>query len=162
MSQTATTVRPATAADVPLILHFIRELAAYERLLDECVASEALLHEHLFGPRPYCEALIVEDAAGAAGFALFFHSYSTFLTRPGLYLEDLFVLPERRGHGFGKALLVRLAQLALERHCGRLEWQVLDWNTPSIGFYRALGARFKDDWTTCRLDGAVLAGLANG
>lgn len=155
-------VRAAEPRDVPLIIDFIRGLAAYERLLDACVASEAALREHLFGPRRYCEVLIAEDAAGPAGFALFFHNYSTFLTRPGIYLEDLFVLPERRGQGFGKALLRRLAQIAVERGCGRLEWAVLDWNAPAIGFYRRLGARLLDEWTICRLDGEALRRLAAG
>lgn len=160
MAENEIRVRAAEPRDVPLILHFIRSLAEYERLLDACVASEAALREHLFGPRPYCEVLIAEDAAGPAGFALFFHNYSTFLTRPGIYLEDLFVLPERRGQGFGKALLRRLARIALERGCGRLEWAVLDWNEPAIGFYRRLGARLLDEWTICRVDGDALERLA--
>jgi GNAT superfamily N-acetyltransferase len=155
-------IRSATRDDLSLIVRFIRGLAEYERLLDVCFASEAVLGEHLFGSRPYCEVLIAEDADGPAGFALFFHNYSTFLTKPGVYLEDLFVLPERRGRGFGRALLTRLAQLAVERDCGRLEWSVLDWNEPSIGFYKRLGARLLDDWTTCRLDGESLAALAAG
>jgi GNAT superfamily N-acetyltransferase len=158
----AISVRPAAPADVPLILRFICGLAEYERLLHACVATEAALHEHLFGARPFAEVVIAEDADGPAGFALFFHNYSTFLAKPGIYLEDLFVLPERRGAGFGKALLVRLAQIAVARGCGRVEWSVLDWNEPSIGFYRGLGARLLDEWTTCRLDGAALAALAEG
>lgn len=160
MSAANISLRPATPDDVPLIMTFIRALADYERLLHEAVGTADLLHEHLFGPRPYCEVIIAEDARGPAGFALFFHSYSTFLTRPGIYLEDLFVLPERRGDGFGKALLVRLAQLAVERGCGRLEWSVLDWNEPSIAFYKALGAVMLDDWTKCRIDGERLTALA--
>jgi GNAT superfamily N-acetyltransferase len=143
-----------------LILSFIRGLAEYERLLDECVATEDLLREHLFGAHPYCEVVIAEDAEGPAGFALFFHNYSTFLAKPGIYLEDLFVLPERRGRGLGKALLAHLANLAVERGCGRLEWSVLDWNEPSIGFYRSLGARLLDEWTICRVSGVALAKLA--
>src|SRR5215212_1419037 len=153
-------IRPATPADLSLILSFIRGLAEYERLLDECVATENRLREHLFGARPYCEVVIAEDAEGPAGFALFFHNYSTFLAKPGIYLEDLFVRPERRGRGFGKALLAHLARVAVERGCGRLEWSVLDWNEPSIGFYRSLGARLMDQWTMCRLSGEALKELA--
>jgi GNAT superfamily N-acetyltransferase len=154
-------IRDATPGDVPLIVSFIRGLAEYERLLDQCVVSEEALREHLFGPRPYCQVLLAEDAAGPAGFALFFFNYSTFLTKPGLYLEDLFVLPERRGEGVGRALLTRLARLAVERGCGRLEWSVLDWNEPAIGFYRRLGAQLMDDWTACRLTGEALERLAD-
>jgi GNAT superfamily N-acetyltransferase len=154
-------VRWAAPADVPLIYGFIRGLAEYERLLDLFVGTEEALREHLFGPRPYCEVIIAEDPAGPAGFALFFHNYSTFLMRPGIYLEDLFVLPERRGAGVGRALLGRLAEIAVERGCGRLEWSVLDWNEPAIGFCKRLGARLMDDWTTCRLEGEPLAGLAD-
>ena len=160
MSANTIVIRPARPTDLSLILSFIRGLAEYERLLDECVATEELLHEHLFGARPYCEVVIAEDAEGPAGFALFFHNYSTFLAKPGIYLEDLFVLPERRGRGLGKALLAHLAKLAVERGCGRLEWSVLDWNEPSIGFYRSLGARLMDEWTICRLSGDSLAKLA--
>lgn len=160
MAMADVTIRAATAADVPLILAFIRGLAEYERLLDQCQATEAALHGYLFGERPYAEVIIAEEGGVAGGFALFFHNFSTFLSRPGIYLEDLFVLPERRGHGLGKALLVRLAQLAVERGCGRLEWSVLDWNEPSIGFYQRLGARMMDQWTTCRINGAALAALA--
>jgi GNAT superfamily N-acetyltransferase len=153
-------IRPARPTDLSLILSFIRGLAEYERLLDECVATEDLLREHLFGARPYCEVVIAEDAEGPAGFALFFYNYSTFLAKPGIYLEDLFVLPERRGHGLGKALLAHLAKLAVERGCGRLEWSVLDWNEPSIGLYRSLGARLMEEWTMCRVSGDALAKLA--
>ena len=160
MSASTIVVRPARPSDLSLILSFIRGLAEYERLLDECVATEDLLREHLFGARPYCEVVIAEDAEGPAGFALFFHNYSTFLAKPGIYLEDLFVLPERRGRGLGKALLAHLAKLAVERGCGRLEWSVLDWNEPSIGFYRSLGARLMDEWTICRVSGDALATLA--
>lgn len=160
MSASTIVIRPARPTDLSLILSFIRGLAEYERLLDECVATEDLLREHLFGARPYCEVVIAEDAAGPAGFALFFHNYSTFLAKPGIYLEDLFVLPERRGRGLGKALLAHLAKLAVERGCGRLEWSVLDWNEPSIGLYRSLGARLMDDWTMCRVSGEALAKLA--
>lgn len=156
----AVRVRAAVVDDVPLLIRLIRGLAEYERLLDVCVGTEEALREHLFGQRPYCEVLIAEDDAGPAGFALFFHNYSTFLTKPGIYLEDLFVLPERRGAGFGRALLEHLARLAVQRDCGRLEWAVLDWNEPAIGFYRRLGARLMDDWTACRLEGQALRALA--
>lgn len=155
-------IRRATPDDVPMILSLIRELATYERLLDAFVGTEDALREHLFGERRYAEVLIAEDDDGAAGFALFFHNYSTFLTKPGLYLEDLFVLPERRGNGIGKALLRSLAQIAVERGCGRLEWSVLDWNESAIGFYQRLGARLMDDWTTCRMDGEAIWRLAEG
>jgi GNAT superfamily N-acetyltransferase len=159
VSASAIVIRPATPTDLSLILSFIRGLAEYERLLDECVATEDLLREHLFGARPYCEVVIAEDAEGPAGFALFFHNYSTFLAKPGIYLEDIFVRPERRGHGLGKALLVHLAKLAVERGCGRLEWSVLDWNAPSIAFYESLGARPQDGWTVYRLTDGALAEL---
>lgn len=160
MPATTITIRAAVPDDLALIMTFIRGLAEYERLGSEVVGTEEQLRGHLFGPRPYCEVIIAEDARGPAGFALFFHNYSTFLTRPGIYLEDLFVIPERRGEGFGKALLVRLAQIAVERGCGRMEWSVLNWNEPSINFYRALGAVMKDAWTTCRIDGERLETLA--
>ncbi|HEX8151707.1 MAG TPA: GNAT family N-acetyltransferase [Thermoanaerobaculia bacterium] len=154
-------IRPATVDDVPLILEFIRALAEYERLLDKCVATEALLRESLFGARPHAEVLIGETENGdPAGFALFFHNYSTFLARPGVYLEDLFVKPEYRGRGYGRELLARLAAIAVERNCGRLEWWVLDWNEPAIGFYRKLGAVPMDEWTVFRLTGDALAALA--
>jgi len=155
-------VREASAADVPLILSFIRELAEYERLTHEVVATEDGLRETLFGEHPYAEVLIAEHDGSPAGFALFFHNYSTFLARPGIYLEDLFVRPPFRGAGIGKELLVRLARLARSRGCGRLEWWVLDWNEPSIGFYEKLGAVPMDDWTVYRVSGAALEGLASG
>ena len=154
-------IRPAAVADVPVILHLIRGLAEYERLLDECVATEDQLRDTLFGDRPQAEVVIAEWEGGPAGFALFFHNYSTFLAQRGLYLEDLFVLPAHRGRGIGRALLVHLAQLAVERGCGRFEWSVLDWNAPAIAFYRALGAEPMDDWTIMRVTGARLATLAN-
>ena len=154
-------IRPAAVADVPTILRLIRGLAEYERLLDECVATEAQLRETLFGARPQAEVVIAEWEGESAGFALFFHNYSTFLARRGLYLEDLFVLPAHRGAGIGRALLVHLARLAVERGCGRFEWSVLDWNAPAIAFYRALGAEPMDDWTIMRVTGARLAALAN-
>lgn len=153
-------IRAAAPADLSLILQLIRELAEYEKLAHEAQASEAALREHLFGPRPYCESLIAELDGVPVGFALFFHNYSTFVGKPGLYLEDLFVRPAARGKGAGKALLVRLAQIALERGCGRFEWSVLDWNTPAIDFYRSLGARPMEDWTIYRLSGPALERLA--
>lgn len=154
-------IRPATRADVPAILELIRALAVYEKLEADVVLRAADLAEHLFGPRPYAECLLVEIAEEVAGFALFFHNYSTFQGKPGIYLEDLFVKPEHRSKGFGKALLVKLAQLAVERNCARLEWSVLDWNTPSIRFYESLGSRPNDEWTTYRLSGDALAKLAD-
>lgn len=155
-------IRPATSADVPTIVQLIRALAEYERLSHEVVLDEARLREHLFGARPYAECLIAEDNDLAVGFALFFHNYSTFLARPGVYLEDLFVLPDQRGKGYGKALLMALAKLAVERGCGRLEWAVLDWNEPSIQFYKALGAKPMDEWTVHRVTGDALTKLAAG
>ncbi len=152
-------IRPAVPEDVPTILRFIRDLAEYERLRSEVVATERDLGSSLFGERPFAEVVLAEIGAEAAGFALFFHSYSTFLGRPGLYLEDLFVRPERRGLGVGETLLRHLARVALERGCGRLEWSVLDWNEPARGFYRRLGARAMDDWTVWRIDGAALERL---
>jgi GNAT superfamily N-acetyltransferase len=153
-------IRFATEADTPTILGFIRALADYEKLSDACIADEASLKAHLFGARPFAEVLLVEDGGAAAGFALFFHNFSTFLARPGLYLEDLFVDPTQRGKGYGKALLQRLAALAVERGCGRLEWSVLDWNKPSIDFYLSLGAQPMDEWTIYRLEGDALGALA--
>lgn len=155
-------IRPATPADVPLIARFIRDLAGYERLADRVVLDEARLREHLFGARPYAEVLFAEEAGAVVGFALFFHTYSTFAGKPGLYLEDLFVIPEARGKGHGKALLRALAKLAVERDCVRIEWSVLNWNTPSIDFYKALGAVPMDEWTVYRLMGEPLAKLAAG
>lgn len=153
------TIRFADAADTPVILRFIRALAEYEKLEHECLADEASLRAQLFGPRPYAEVLLIEDGGAAHGFALFFHNFSTFLAKPGIYLEDLFVDSAWRGKGYGKALLVRLAEIAVERGCGRLEWSVLDWNKPSIDFYRSLGARPMDEWTVYRLDGDALVEL---
>ena len=152
-------VRAATRDDVPLILAFIRELAAYEKLAEEVVATEDTLAATLFGPRPYAFVLISEVDGESAGFALFFHNYSTFLGRPGIFLEDLFVRPDGRGHGVGRALIARIAAIATERGCGRLEWAVLDWNESAIGFYEKLGAAAQSDWTTYRLTGASLASL---
>jgi GNAT superfamily N-acetyltransferase len=153
-------IRAAVRSDVPLILAFIRELATYEKLAGEVVATEEGLAATLFGPQPRAEVLIAEVDGAPAGFALFFHNYSTFLGRPGIYLEDLFVRPEARSRGVGRALLVHLARVAAERGCGRLEWSVLDWNVDAIGFYRRIGATAKDDWTTYRLAGEALARLA--
>lgn len=153
-------IRPATPADLPLIAQFIRDLADYEKLAHEVRFDEAKLGAKLFGPRPYAEVLIGEIDGEAQGFALFFHNFSTFEGRPGIYLEDLFVRPAARGSGLGKALLAELARLAVERDCARLEWSVLDWNEPSIGFYKALGAKPMDEWTVFRVDGAALDALA--
>jgi GNAT superfamily N-acetyltransferase len=153
-------IRAATAADVPLILDFIRRLAEYERLAHEVVATESDLRRWLFGERAYAEVAIAEWSGEPVGFALFFPNFSTFLARPGIHLEDLFVTPESRGRGIGRALLAHLARLALERGCGRLEWSVLDWNRDAIRFYRSLGAESMDDWTVFRVTGAALAGLA--
>jgi len=156
-------IRQAAEADVPLVASLIRELAEYERLKDEVTMTEERLRVALFGERPYAEVAIAEDASGVPlGFALFFHNFSTFLGQPGIYLEDLFVRPSHRGAGVGRALLEHLARLAGERGCGRLEWAVLDWNEPAIGFYRRLGARPQDDWTVFRLSGEALARLAAG
>ena len=153
-------IRPASPADLPLIAELIRALAEYEKLADEVRFDEATLGEKLFGPRPYAEVLIGESDGEPQGFALFFHNFSTFEGRPGIYLEDLFVRPEARGCGLGKALLGELARIAVERDCARLEWWVLDWNEPSIGFYKSLGARLMDEWTVMRVDGKALAALA--
>lgn len=154
------TIRAATAADVPTILELITDLAIYERMLDQVVATPEGLTEALFGERPHAECVLAERDGSAVGFALFFHNFSTFLARRGLYLEDLFVRPEHRGCGAGKALLVHLARLAVERGCGRFEWSVLDWNEPAIGFYRSLGAVPMDEWTVFRLTGDALNKLA--
>ena len=150
------TIRFPTVDDVPVILRFIQGLAEYEKLSHEVQATESGLRETLFGPRPAAEVLLGEYKKTPVGFALFFPNYSTFLGQPGIYLEDLFVVPEMRGRGFGRALLTALATLARARGCGRLEWAVLDWNTPAIQFYRSLGAVPKDEWTIFRLTGAAL------
>ena len=154
------TIRPATPGDLPLIAALIRELAEYEKLAHEVRFDETALGERLFGSRPYAEVLIGEVDGQAQAFALFFHNFSTFEGRPGIYLEDLYVRPAARGVGLGKALLRHLAALAVERDCARLEWWVLDWNAPAIGFYEKLGARAMDEWTTMRVDGAALKELA--
>ena len=154
------TLRFATAEDTPVILAMIRELADYERMSHEVVADVTRLRQSLFGERRVAEVLIAEKRREPVGFALFFHNFSTFVGRPGIYLEDLYVRPAARGSGIGKALLVRLARIAVERGCGRLEWAVLDWNEPAIGFYRRLGATAMDEWTVFRLTGAALEDLA--
>src|SRR5439155_24276504 len=153
-------IRSAAEADVPLILQFIRDLAEYERLAHRVVATEEKLRQSLFGSPRFAEVIVGEEDGAPVGFALFFHNYSTFLAQPGIYLEDLFVKPDARGRGYGKALLARLAQLARERGCGRVEWAVLDWNAPSIDFYKALGALAMDEWTVFRLTGEALDALA--
>jgi GNAT superfamily N-acetyltransferase len=154
-------IKMAQISDVPLILQFIRELAEYEKLLHEVVATEEILRETLFGEKPVAEVVIGYAEGLPAGFALFFHNFSTFLGRPGIYLEDLYVKPEFRGRGFGQQLLSYLAKLAKERNCGRLEWWVLDWNEPSIKFYKNLGAVPMDEWTVFRVTGKALDELAN-
>jgi GNAT superfamily N-acetyltransferase len=154
-------VIPATVDDVPLVLAFIKKLAAYEKLAHEVVATEAGLRDALFGARPYAEAVIARYENEPVGFALFFHNFSTFVGKPGIYLEDLFVDEAHRGKGFGKALLIHLAKLAVERGCGRLEWAVLDWNEPSINFYKGLGAAPMDEWTVFRVTGDALENLAS-
>lgn len=159
MNPIAIDIRPAREADTAQILEFIRALARYERLEHEVIATEAQLRETLFGARPYAEVLIASAADEPVGFALFFHNYSTFMGQPGLYLEDLYVKEHLRGQGIGRQLLRRLARLAIERHCARLEWAVLEWNAPSIAFYRNLGARPLEDWRTLRLTGAALEQL---
>lgn len=153
-------IRTATAADVPLILEFIRGLASYEKLSHEVVATEAALRDTLFGSPPAAQVVIAEVNGQPAGFALYFFNYSTFLARPGLYLEDLFVKPEFRGAGTGKALLLHLAKIANARGCGRMEWTVLDWNEPAIKFYDSLGARRMNEWKICRLTGPALTQYA--
>jgi GNAT superfamily N-acetyltransferase len=153
-------IRSAVATDLPIIAQFIRDLAEYEKLAHEVRFDEVVLGERLFGSRPYAEVLIGEIDDTPQGFALFFHNFSTFEGRPGIYLEDLFVRPEARGSGLGKALLKALAALALERDCARLEWSVLDWNEPAITFYKSLGAKSMDGWTINRVDGGALQALA--
>jgi GNAT superfamily N-acetyltransferase len=153
-------IERADARDVPLILRLIKALAEYERMSDEVIATEDSLRETLFGARPSAEVVIAYAGTEPAGFALFFQNYSTFLGKPGLYLEDLFVTPEYRGRGYGKALLQHLATLAIKRGCGRFEWSVLDWNEPAIGFYKKLGAQPMHDWTIFRVSGDALRQLA--
>ncbi len=153
-------MRPAEDADVPLVLYFIKELAAYEKLSHEVVVTEAALRDALFGARPMAETVLGFYADEPVGFAVFFHNFSTFLGRPGLYLEDLFVKPEMRGKGFGRTMLAYLAKVARERNCGRLEWQVLDWNDAAKAFYRRLGAESMEEWRTNRLSDEALDRLA--
>jgi GNAT superfamily N-acetyltransferase len=155
-------IRPATPADIPAIRQLIVDLAVYEREPDAVEASEADLHAALFGHRPLAEAVLAEDDGVAVGVALFFTNFSTWKGRGGLYLEDLFVKPEARGQGVGKALLVHLAGIAVARGYARFEWSVLDWNEPAIGFYKALGAKAQDEWTVMRVEGDALAALAKG
>ncbi|HMQ55014.1 MAG TPA: GNAT family N-acetyltransferase [Anaerolineae bacterium] len=154
------TLRFAIETDVPLILYFIKELATYEKLAHRVLATEEILHETLFGPRQVAEVVIADYQAEPVGFMVFFHNFSTFVGRPGLYLEDLYVKPERRGLGLARAMLAYLAKLAVERGCGRLEWWVLDWNEPAIRFYRKLGAVSMDEWTVFRVHGPSLDLLA--
>jgi GNAT superfamily N-acetyltransferase len=153
---------PARSEDIPIILALIRALGEYERLSHEIVATEDGLRAYLFGARPMAEVVLAYVGDRVTGFALFFHNFSTFLGRPGLYLEDLFVIPEWRGHGIGKRLLVHLAELAVERGCGRMEWTVLDWNEPALRFYERMGARVMKEWKLCRLTGDSLAQVAAG
>lgn len=153
-------IEPAAARDAPVILGMIKALAEYERMSDQVTATEETLRATLFGARPAAEVVIGYAGDQPAGFALFFHNYSTFLGQPGVYLEDLFVAPEWRGRGLGKRLLTHLARLAVERGCGRFEWSVLDWNEPAIGFYKKLGAKPMDEWTVFRVTGDALRELA--
>ena len=155
------TIRPATVADVPIILELICALADYERAPNEVTASEEVLKETLFGTKPAAEVLLLFEDESAVGFAVFFHNFSTWLGRPGLYLEDLFVRPEHRSKGYGRALLIELAKIARERNCGRLEWAVLDWNEPAINFYRKLGATPMHEWTVFRLTRDGIGKLAD-
>jgi len=154
-------IRPATAADVPIILELIRALATYERAPNDVTATEDGLNKVLFGEKPAAEVLLAFEDETAVGFAVFFHNFSTWLGRPGLYLEDLFVRPEDRGKGYGRALLIHLAKIARDRSCGRMEWAVLDWNEPAIQFYRKLGAKPMDEWTVFRLTRDGIAKLAD-
>jgi len=162
MTSSQITIRAAVPGDESVIFSLIRALAEYEKLTDQVTGSEALLRSHLFGDRPYAEAILAEIDGAAVGFALFFYNYSTFLTKPGIYLEDLFVLPEYRSQGIGKALLIDLAQRAIAQDCGRLEWSVLDWNESAIGFYQRMGATLLPDWRICRVTGDALGQMALG
>jgi GNAT superfamily N-acetyltransferase len=161
MKGTNFTIRPASVADVPVILELIRALATYERAPNEVTATEKGLTEVLFGEKPAAEVLLAFENETAVGFAVFFYNFSTWLGRPGIYLEDLFVRPEDRGKGYGRALLIHLAKIARERGCGRMEWAVLNWNEPAIEFYRKLGANPMDEWTVFRLTHDGIARLAD-
>jgi GNAT superfamily N-acetyltransferase len=161
MNSATFTIRPATKSDIPVILELIRALATYERAPDEVIATEQNLTDVFFGKKPAAEVLLAFENERAVGFAVFFHNFSTWLGRPGLYLEDLFVRPEDRGKGYGRALLVRLAKIARERGCGRMEWAVLNWNEPAINFYRKLGAKPMNEWTVFRLTPDDIAKLAD-
>ena len=160
MSPENLVLRPAEPADSATIAGFVRELADYEKLAHEAVATEEAIRRSLFGPTPAAEVVLAELGSGPVGFALYFTSYSTFLGRPGIYLEDLFVRSAHRGIGIGKALLREIARIACERGCGRLEWAVLDWNEPAISFYERMGASAMNEWTTYRLSGAALRAMA--
>jgi GNAT superfamily N-acetyltransferase len=153
-------IRPAQAQDVDAIFELILGLAAYEKLTDKVTGNSDLLRSHLFGARPYAESIVAELDNKIVGFGLFFHTYSTFLTQPGLYLEDVFFLPEYRRQGIGKALMMSVVKIAFDRGCGRLEWSVLDWNQPAIEFYQSIGATILPDWKTCRMTAATLAEIA--
>jgi len=153
-------LRLATANDVPQIRKFIQDLAEYEKLSDQVVATDEKLHSTLFGPQPFAQVVMADFQGQPAGFALFFHNYSTFLAKPGIYLEDLYVDQQWRGKGIGKALITFLAKLAVERDCGRLEWSVLDWNQPAIDFYQSLGAVMLEDWRINRVTGKTLIQMA--
>lgn len=153
-------IRAAQPADTTAIFSLIQALAEYEKLSHQVTGSPDDLAQHLFGEKPFVEAIVAETDSQIIGFALFFYNYSTFLTQPGLYLEDIFVLPEHRGNGAGKALLTHLAQIAVDRNCGRLEWSVLDWNEPAIAFYQRMGATVLPDWRICRVTGDALTQMA--
>ena len=159
-TETVFSIRPAQPSDVAHIYGMILELAVFEKLEHLVVATEAMLHDGLFGVRPSCEAIIGEEGGKVVAFALYFHNFSTFLTKKGLYLEDLYVLQSHRGKGYGTQMLKRLAQIAVERNCGRFEWSVLDWNEPAIQFYKAMGADILPDWRICRVTGDTLTALA--
>ncbi len=160
MSTSELTIRPATPADIPAIFSMIFELAVFEKLEHMVVANEAMLHDSLFCDKPVCEALVGETGGEVVTFALFFHNFSTFLCKKGLYLEDLYVQQSQRGKGYGKQMLVALAQLAVERDCGRFEWSVLDWNASAISFYEGMGATIMPDWRICRVTGDALTHLS--
>ncbi|CAH0244011.1 hypothetical protein SRABI118_02795 [Massilia sp. Bi118] len=155
-------IRPATPADVTHIMGMIHELAVFEKLEHMVVATDTLLHEGLFGARPSCEAIVGEEDGNVVSYALFFHNFSTFLTKKGLYLEDLYVRQDRRGKGYGSLMLKHLARIAVDRDCGRFEWSVLDWNMPAINFYKTMGAEVMPDWRICRVSGEPLSALAKG